>query len=88
MSTTIKDIDIYLNNKDIRHYYSAKNGQRIDVPISLSNGNDACICIVGGSELAYRIDERVILSSTPTPITSPAITMLIALLNNEPCYFA
>lgn len=84
---TIKDIDVYLNNKDIRH--TTDGGERIEVPVVLDSGNDACIVIAAKEEvLTYFIDEGVVFSSTPSSIATPAITMLMALLNNEPCYFA
>lgn len=86
MSITINDIDKYLNNKHVRH---TTNGQRIDIPIALFDSSDACIVVTKRESVpTYYIDKRVVLSSTPTPITAPAITMLIALLNGKPCYFA
>ena len=84
---TIKDIDVYLNNKHVRH--TTDGGQRIEVPVVLDSGSDACIVIAAKEEvLTYFIDEGVVFSSTPSSIATPAITMLMALLNNEPCYFA
>lgn len=86
MSITINDIDKYLSNKHVRH---TTNGQRIDIPIALFDSSDACIVVTKRESVpTYYIDKRVVLSSTPTPITAPAITMLIALLNGKPCYFA
>lgn len=86
MSITINDIDRYLNNKHVRH---TTNGQRIDIPIALFDSSDACIVVTKqGSVPTYYIDERVILSSTPSSIATPAIAMLMALLDNKPCYFA
>ena len=84
---TIKDIDVYLNNKDIRH--TTDGGKRIEVPVVLDSGNDACIVIVAAAkeEVTYFIDNRVVFSSTPLSIATPAIAMLMALLNNKPCYF-
>ena len=86
MSITINDIDKYLNNKHVRH---TTNGQMINIPIALFDSSDACIIVIKQeSAPTYYIDTEVVLSSTPIPITAPAITMLIALLNNKPCYFA
>lgn len=84
MSITIKDIDAYLNNKHVRH---TTNGQRIDIPIALLDNRDAYMVVQQGCTY-YIDDERIILSSTPTAITAPAIAMLMALLDNKPCYFA
>lgn len=85
---TIKDIDVYLNNKDIRHT-TTDGGQRIEVPVVLDSGSDACIVIVANGDMpTYFIDGEVVFSSTPSSIATPAITMLMALLNNKPCYFA
>lgn len=86
MSITINDIDRYLNNKHVRH---TTNGQRIDIPITLFDSSDACIVVTKQESIpTYYIDKGVVLSFTPIHITAPAITMLIALLNNKPCYFA
>lgn len=87
MSITIKDIDAYLNNKHVRH---TTNGQRIDIPIALFDSSDAYIVVTEQESVPtyYIDDERIILSSTPTAITAPAIAMLMALLDNKPCYFA
>lgn len=83
---TIKDIEVYLNNKDIRH--TTTDGKRIEVPVVLDSGNDACIVITARDTPTYFIDEGVVFSSTPSSIATPAIAMLMALLNGEPCYFA
>ena len=83
---TIKDIDVYLNNKGIRH--TTDGEQRIEVPVVLDSGSDACIVIAAGDMPTYFIDEGVVFSSTPSSIATPAIAMLMALLNNKPCYFA
>ena len=83
---TIKDIDVYLNNKHVRH--TTDGGQRIEVPVVLDSGSDACIVIAAGDMPTYFIDEGVVFSSTPSSIATPAIAMLMALLNNKPCYFA
>lgn len=84
MSITIRDIDIYLNNKGVCHHTT---NDRINIPIALLDNRDAYMVVQQGCTY-YIDDERIILSSTPTAITAPAIAMLMALLDNKPCYFA